>query len=175
MPKPEGSFAALMKPKATTTKDRQLLTEQTHEVDASVLKKNSLGKITQNLKAGFDVNPVLKTEPDELVFSFDLNGPATALPKGSRVVQWVTFTNPKKKKEKPMTLACTTLIGDPYQSQVLTWKTFASMKDNSKVVKNKRFRKVNKKQRTKKKNSFKLIQSAEWYELVETKDAAGQI
>jgi hypothetical protein len=50
-----------------------------------------------------------------------------------------------------MTLACTTLVGDPYDAHVITWKGFTSMKDNSKVVKNKRYWKVNKKEKSKKK------------------------
>jgi hypothetical protein len=46
MPAPEGGFATLMKPKATTVKDRQLLSEQTHTVEASTLKKGLTGTIT---------------------------------------------------------------------------------------------------------------------------------
>jgi len=163
MPAPEGSFASLMKPKETLVKDRQLLAHQEQTVDASTLTAGVSGQITQKVETGFEINPLSETAPDELVFNFDLDAPAAAIPKGSRIVQWVTFTNPNNKKEKPMTLACSTLVGDPYVSHVLTWKGFTSMKDDSKVVKNKRYNKVNKREKTKKKSSFKLVQEPEWY------------
>ena len=66
-----------------------------------------------------------------------------------------------------MTLACTTLVGDPYVAHVLTWKGKTSMKDTSKAVKNKRYNRVNRKEKRKKKDSFKLVQSAEWYTTTE--------
>jgi hypothetical protein len=84
------------------------------------------GNIVQKLETGFDINPSVEVDPDELVFTFNYDAPKSTLPKGSRLVQWVTFKHPDKK-EKPMTLACTTLVGDPYEAHVITWKGFTSM------------------------------------------------
>jgi hypothetical protein len=49
------------------------------------------------------------------------------------------------------------------------------MKDDSKVVKNKRYNKVNKKEKAKKKASFKLVQEAEWYETAERTESDGTV
>jgi len=142
-------------------------------VPASNLQTNLAGSIKQKIETGFEINPLDENAPDELVFNFDFEAPTAAIPKGSRVVQWVTFANPNNKKEKPMSIACSTMVGDPYVSHVQTWKGFTSLKDTSKVVKNKKYNKVNKKEKAKKKDSFKLTQEPEWYSTEELTAADG--
>jgi len=53
------------------------------------------------IETGFEINPLDETAHDSLVFNFDVDAPAALMPKGSRVVQYVTFANPLNKKEKP--------------------------------------------------------------------------
>lgn len=78
-------------------------------------------------------------------------------------MQYVTFSNPANTKEKPQTIACTTQVGDPYVSNVMTYKGATSMADTSKVVAGKTYDAVNKKEKSKKKESFKLTQDHAWY------------
>lgn len=175
MPAPEGgkSFKDMMKPVETGVKDRQLLASQEQTVSAATIKAGITGEVKQSIQTGFDFNPMDEAVNDELVFNFDLDAPAALMPKGSRVVQYVTFSNPANKKEKPQTIGCTTQVGDPYVSSVMTWKGSTSMADTSKAVKGKAFDKQNNKEKAKKKESFKLTQDHAWYTTEEKKAADG--
>lgn len=173
IPQPEGDFKAVMKPKETGVKDRQLLSSQEQSVAASTVKTGASGQVKQKVETGFEINPLDQSANDELVFNFDLDAPQTVLPKGTRVMQWVTFSNPNNKKEKPQTIGCSTLVGDPYASHVQTWKGATSMKDDSKAVKGKAYNKQNSSEKAKKKESFKLVQEAEWYEAADHKSDDG--
>ena len=131
------------------------------------------GEIVQRIETGFEINPTDTTVNDKLVFNFDISGPATTMPKGSRVVQYVTYSNPANTKEKPTTIACTTQVGDPYVANVITYKGSTSMADTSKVVAGKAYDKINKKKKAKKKNSYKLTQDHAWYATEEYKGTDG--
>jgi len=163
MPSPGGNFADLMKPLEDTIMERQLLNFQENAMPAQDINADVTGGILQTVTTGFEFNPTLDDATDKLVFDFMLETPQALIKKGNRVVQYVTFSNPAEKKEKPITIGCTTQVGDPYVSEILTWKGFKSMDQDSKVVKNKKYNKQNKKELAKKKESFKLVQQPEWY------------
>lgn len=163
MPTIDGGFETLMKPIEDTVMERQLLSFQENSMAASSVKESTEGQIKQTVTTGFEFNPTLDTAHDKLVFNFDLETPAALAAKGSRIMQYVTFSNPSDTKSKPTTVGCTTQVGDPYVSNILTWKGVKKMDGTSTVVKDKTYDNQNQKEKAKKKDSFKLIQEAAWY------------
>lgn len=117
----------------------------------------------QWVSAGFEINPLQLDAPDQFLLEFELDAPAELLTDGSRVFQYVTYQKKDSPEVKPITVGCTTQTGDEYVAEILTYKGFSSMKDDSAKVKDFTFDKQNLAEKARKTESFELIQDVEWY------------
>ena len=103
-----------------TVKDKQIVAEENYEYDSETIFGVE-GAVTQYVSAGFEVNPYDADANDWLGFQFEIEAPADALNEGKIVFQWATYVKSDDFSSDPISIGCTTKIGDPYVSEVKTY------------------------------------------------------
>jgi hypothetical protein len=95
------------------------------------------GDITHSFQAGYETNPYKDEANDFIGFYFGVDAPSTAIPKGSIVYQYVTYKKTGDTTSQPISVGCSTKVGDPYVARVDTFNGTSSLASNSSVVLNK--------------------------------------
>lgn len=120
---------ATMEPLDPITRDVQILIEDSQTVQADAAGFTQSAPITQNFYSGFQSNPTDESVSDLIGFYFEVDAPKEAVKLGSSVQQWVQFKKPSEKEYK--TVQCYSKVGDPFVSEVKSFKGREVMDDSS--------------------------------------------
>jgi hypothetical protein len=149
--------------KEETVLDTQIVAEEDFGYDGEAYTGIE-GDITQYLAAGFETNPYDDTANDFLGFQFEIEAGEEVFKQGNLVYQWITYAKSDDFSSDPISIACATKVGDPYVSEVKTFKGTNSMGSASTTVEGRTWDAQNTEDKAGLKDSFGLIQDVEWYD-----------
>lgn len=143
-------------------RDRQVVSQNEFYYDVEELTGEP-GEVVQRVASGFEINPDVETANDMFGFFFEMDAPEWTLERGSVLYQFVTFRKAGDFTSDPITVGCSTKLGDPYQSQVDTFVGIDSMASTSSVVVNRTWYEQNEENVAPKAESFSLLRDVAWY------------
>ena len=142
--------------------DTQIVAEEEFGVDGL----DYLGVDTdvhQYFYAGFETNPYEDSVNDFLGFQFELEGGNEIFKTGGVVYQWATYVKSDDYSSDPMSIGCSTTVGDPYTAEVQTFQGTSSMSADGSKVANRTIDQQNVEEKAGIKDSFGTTQELEWY------------
>jgi len=118
-------------------------------------------------------NPTDDTVSDLIGFYFEADAPKEAVKLGSSLQQWVQFRKPGDKEY--MTVQCYSKVGDPFVSEVKTFKGREVMDDSSPQIAGKKLSAQNTAEKAKKKESYGLDRDSGQYGVFDSNTAGNHV